>query len=176
MILRILRGEDAAGQCRRLLWRLDNTAVELAMQVLLVSQDPELTQRVVSALPGHLTVTVLNDVIAARQHLAAASAPVDVLVLDGDLQPRGGYALLYDIREQSALGVTQSPPAVILTERAQDRWLARWAGANATETKPTDPFRLARTVLMLHGATPGVHGDKDATAAQLALANQPIDA
>lgn len=145
------------------------------MHVLIVSQDPVLTHRVQSALPSHLTVRVLVDPIAARQQLATDADAVDVLVIDGDLEPRGGYALLYDIREQGELGALQSPPAVILTEREQDRWLARWAGANATETKPSDPFQLARTVLMLNGAAPAPCGDKDATAAQLALAREPYD-
>lgn len=146
------------------------------MHVLIVSQDPVLLQRIQSALPSHLTVVILDDPIVARQRLALDADVVDVLVIDGDLEPRGGYALLYDIREQGGMGARQSPPAVILTERAQDRWLARWAGANATETKPSDPFQLARTVLMLNGAEPAPHGDKDATAAQLALAREPYDA
>jgi len=146
------------------------------MHVLIVSQDPVLVQRVQSALPSHLTLVVLDDPIVARQRLALDAEVVDVLVIDGDLEPRGGYALLYDIREQGEMSAIQSPPAVILTEREQDRWLARWAGANATETKPTDPFQLARTVLMLNGAKPGQYGDKDATAAQLALAREPYDA
>ena len=145
------------------------------MHVLIVSQDPALTQRVISALPGHLSLVILTDPIIVRQQLAPTAKPVDVLVIDGDLQPRGGYALLYDIREQGEVGASQSPPAVILTERDQDRWLARWAGANATETKPSDPFQLARTVLMLNGAEPAKCGDKDATKAQLALARQPFD-
>lgn len=145
------------------------------MHVLIVSQDPVLTQRVQSALPSHLTLAVLTDPILARQHLAREADVVDVLVIDGDLEPRGGYALLYDIREQGAMGAMQSPPAVVLTERDQDRWLARWAGANATETKPSDPFQLARTVLMLNGAKPAPCGDKNATSAQLALAREPYD-
>lgn len=146
------------------------------MHVLIVSQDPVLLQRVQSALPSHLTLVVLDDPIVARQHLALDAEKVDVLVIDGDLEPRGGYALLYAIREQGSMQASQSPPAVILTERDQDRWLARWAGANATETKPSDPFQLARTVLMLNGAEPAPCGDKDATAAQLALAREPYDA
>lgn len=145
------------------------------MHVLIVSQDPVLTQRVQSALPSHLTLAVLTDPILAREHLAREADVVDVLVIDGDLEPRGGYALLYDIREQGTMGAMQSPPAVVLTERDQDRWLARWAGANATETKPSDPFQLARTVLMLNGAKPAACGDKNATSAQLALARKPYD-
>lgn len=145
------------------------------MHVLIVSQDSALIARVTSALPGHVTVTTATDPVAVRPLLARDSEAVDVLVIDGDLQPRGGYAFLYDVREQGALGAAQSPAAVMLTERDQDRWLARWAGANATETKPTDPFQLARTVLMLNGASPAEHGDKTATAAQLALAQDLSD-
>ncbi len=145
------------------------------MQVLIVSQDPALTQRVISALPEHVSLITLTDPIMVRQRLALTEPGIDVLIIDGDLQPRGGYALLYDIREQGALEALQSPPAVVLTERDQDRWLARWAGANATETKPSDPFQLARTVLMLNGAAPALHGDKDAVSAQLALAREPFD-
>lgn len=32
---------------------------------------------------------------------------------------------------------------VILLERRQDRWLARWSGADAWFVKPVDPFELA---------------------------------
>lgn len=128
-----------------------------------------------SALPAHVTVATATDPVAVRPLLAPDADVIDVLIVDGDLQPRGGYAFLYDIREQGGLGAAQSPPALVLTERDQDRWLARWAGANATETKPTDPFTVARTVLMLNGAAPAEHGDKNATAAQLALAQDLSD-
>ena len=35
---------------------------------------------------------------------------------------------------------------VVLLERAQDEWLARWSGADAWFTKPVNPFELADRV------------------------------
>ena len=38
---------------------------------------------------------------------------------------------------------------VVLLERKQDAWLARWSGADAWFVKPFDPFELADRVLEL---------------------------
>jgi len=42
---------------------------------------------------------------------------------------------------------------VILLDRRQDAWLARWAGADAWFVKPVDAFDLADRLLELVGAT-----------------------
>jgi hypothetical protein len=40
---------------------------------------------------------------------------------------------------------------VILLERRQDAWLARWSGADAWFVRPIDPFALVERVLELIG-------------------------
>ena len=45
------------------------------------------------------------------------------------------------------------PPIIFLTARAQDEWLATWAGAAATVSDPIDPIILQETVAdVLRGA------------------------
>ena len=43
---------------------------------------------------------------------------------------------------------------VILLDREQDRWLARWSGADAWFVKPADPFALADRLVELVGPRP----------------------
>ncbi len=43
---------------------------------------------------------------------------------------------------------------VILLDREQDRWLARWSGADAWFVKPVDPFALADQLVALVAARP----------------------
>ncbi len=41
------------------------------------------------------------------------------------------------------------PPIVVLTGRADDRWLADWSRADGVVGHPIDPFALAETVVGL---------------------------
>lgn len=135
------------------------------MRVLVVSEDPTVRLRASSALTLHAGAEVieLSSGEDARGRLRRGEIAPDVLVLDGDLQPRGGFALLYDLREQAALEAAQVPPAIVLLAREQDRFLASWSAADATLPKPVDPFVLARTVGELTGrAVPTVGASEDA--------------
>lgn len=124
------------------------------MRVLVVSEDARERLRATSALhlEDDVEVVEADSGPAARELLAGPD--FDVLVIDGDLYPKGGFALLYSLRAQGELGGTPTPPAVVLASREEDRWLADWAGANAVAMKPVDPFALARTVVALVGAPP----------------------
>jgi DNA-binding NarL/FixJ family response regulator len=67
----------------------------------------------------------------------------DVVVADEIASRAGAFALAKDL-------TGAVPPfdgrIVILLERPQDRWLARWSGADAWFTKPVNPFELADVV------------------------------
>jgi hypothetical protein len=45
--------------------------------------------------------------------------------------------------------IFQAPPALVLTGRPQDAWLATWSRAEAAVPHPLDPLQLAETVIRL---------------------------
>lgn len=118
--------------------------------VLVVVADDTVRARAVSALGlrRDLEVTAVTSIADAADLVADA----DVLVVDGDLRPKGGYSWLYQLREDAELAGTTRPPALVLTDRPDDRFLVAWSGAEADLAKPVDPFRLARTVAELAAA------------------------
>lgn len=144
------------------------------MRVLVVSEDVGERLRAVSSLRLHDVGEVVEVASAeeARDLLLRQDAHFDVLVVDGDLSPRGGFAMLYDLRSRAVLGGTVGTPAIVLAAREQDRWLGAWAGANEVVLKPVDPFGLAQLVAALEGAEAPVHGDRGAAAQQLAAATR----
>ena len=72
-----------------------------------------------------------------------------LLILDAEAKKEGGMSIAQDLRETRD-GV---PPIVFLTARAQDEWLATWAGAAAVVADPIDPIILQETVAdVLRGA------------------------
>lgn len=73
----------------------------------------------------------------------------DVVVADEIASRAGAFALAKDLRGQAEPfpGVI-----VILLDRPQDAWLARWSGADAWFVKPVDPFELADRVVELLGS------------------------
>jgi DNA-binding response OmpR family regulator len=70
----------------------------------------------------------------------------DVIVADEVASRAGGFALALDLRNAEA---PYRGAIIILLERPQDAWLARWSGADAWFVKPVDPFELAERVLEL---------------------------
>lgn len=117
--------------------------------VLVVVAEPHESARVVSALGlrRDLAVTAVASIAEARRHLDTA----DVLVVDGDLRPKGGYSWLYELGGEAELAGGSRPPAVVLTERTTDEFLVAWSKAEAQVPKPVDPFALARAVAELAG-------------------------
>lgn len=142
------------------------------MRVLVVSEDAKERLRAVSALELHMDAEVVEVASAGevRRLLLEAGERFDVLVVDGDLYPRGGFAVLYDLRARAELEGTPPVPSVVLTAREEDRWLAKWSGTNEVLRKPVDPFELARVVAALEGAEVPPYGDTDSAANQVAAA------
>jgi DNA-binding response OmpR family regulator len=146
------------------------------MKVLVVSEDAKERLRAVSALELQADAEVVEAESGdqVRRWLLRDGERFDVLVVDGDLQPRGGYALLYDLRARADLAGDTPIPSVLLLEREQDVWLARWAGANDWLFKPVDPFDLARRVVAAEGAEPPPYGDAGSASKQVAAALREI--
>ncbi len=140
------------------------------MRVLVVSADPAERLRVTSAMDDTFDTVEVDGVDAARRSVESEAGSFDVLVVDGDLQPRGGYAFLYELRGQAELTGRAAIPSVVLASRPSDRWLAGWAGASEMFLKPVDPFEVAATVRALEGAAIPAYGDAGSAAAQVGTA------
>lgn len=141
------------------------------MRVLIVSADPVERLRASSAIDRtDTTVVECDGVDEARALVLGGAEPFDVLVVDGDLQPRGGYAFLYELRAHAALTGWTAPPSIVLAARPSDRWLAGWAGASELFLKPVDPFEVAATVRRLPGTPLPPYGDAGAAREQVGTA------
>ncbi len=115
------------------------------VDVLLVSPDPrsrELTALTVRSIERRLGEE-LRFRAAANGDLGIKAARRDrpqVIVADEIASRAGAFALTKTLRDDRDpfTGVI-----VILLERSQDAWLARWSGADAWFVKPPDPFEVA---------------------------------
>ena len=118
------------------------------MKVLLVSPDP------VSRETMAVTVASLERRAGSRPEFLEARngedgvkiawrERPDVIVADEIASRMGAFALARDLRgaEEGFAGAI-----VILLDRRQDTWLAKWSGADAWFVKPVDPFALAQKV------------------------------
>lgn len=91
----------------------------------------------------------LHYVVAAdgERGLAVARLELpDIVVADEFASRAGAFALAKDLR-----GATEPFVGliVILLERRQDAWLAKWSGADLWFVKPVDAFELADRMLEL---------------------------
>jgi DNA-binding response OmpR family regulator len=115
------------------------------MRVLLVSPDPrsrELMRLAVSGIERRLgeTLEFAEAENGERGRALAWRDAPDAVVADEISSRMGAFALAKDLRG------AQHPytgAIVILLDRKQDAWLARWSGADAWFVKPVDPFELA---------------------------------
>ena len=77
------------------------------------------------------------------QHLDAGN--IDLAILDGEAVPAGGMGIARQMKDE----VFQAPPALVITGRPQDAWLATWSKAEAAVPHPIDPIQLAESVIAL---------------------------
>jgi len=121
------------------------------VKVLLVSPEPEsreLMRLAVASIErrvgGELEFVEAAD---GEQGLRIAFRErPDAVVADEFASRMGAFALAKDLR-----GAEEPYPGaiVIVLERRQDTWLAKWSGADAWFVKPVDPFELADRLLEL---------------------------
>jgi DNA-binding response OmpR family regulator len=121
------------------------------VKVLLVSPDPDsrtLTRLAVAnierRLGERLEFVEASDGEEGRRK-AWRERP-DAVVADVIASRMGAFALARDLR-----GANEPYPGaiIILLERRQDEWLAKWSGADAWFVRPVDPFELADRLLEL---------------------------
>jgi DNA-binding response OmpR family regulator len=70
---------------------------------------------------------------------------VDLFILDGEAVPEGGMGLAHALKDE----IIDCPPIMVIIQRPQDSWLARWSGAEAVISHPIDPFTLGAKVAEL---------------------------
>jgi DNA-binding response OmpR family regulator len=70
----------------------------------------------------------------------------EVIVADEIASRAGAFSLARSLRDDPR---PYGGVIVILLDRPQDAWLARWSGADAWFVKPVDPFELADRLLDL---------------------------
>jgi DNA-binding response OmpR family regulator len=122
-----------------------------AVDVLLVSPDPasrELMALAVRSIERRIG-SPLRFRAAKNGELGIRAALRDrpeIVVADEIASRAGAFALAKALRDDP---VPFTGVIVILLERAHDRWLARWSGADAWFVRPVDPFELADRVLEL---------------------------
>jgi len=141
------------------------------MRVMVVSADQVERLRATSAMDtDEFDIVEFATIDEARPTVVHGAQGYDVLVVDGDLAPRGGYAFLYELRSAWELAGHPPVPSVVLGSRASDRWLADWAGASAMFLKPVDPFEVVAAVRLAASSEVPDYGDKGSAAAQVGSA------
>ena len=86
------------------------------------------------------------DAADLRSVLAAVDAgDVDVLVLDGEARPAGGFGIAKQLKDE----LKDCPPTLVLVARAGDAWLASWALADAVLPLPIDAPAVCEAVVGL---------------------------
>lgn len=124
------------------------------LRVLLYSDDRDVRETVKSALG-----TRPHPDLPPCEYIECATEPVvwqqldagdiDIVILDGEATPVGGMGVARQMKDE----IYQSPPALVLTGRPQDAWLATWSRAEAVVPHPLDPFRLADVFIDLVRST-----------------------
>lgn len=123
------------------------------LRVLVYSDDRDVRAAVISALgarphpdlPRFEYVEVATEPVV-WQHLDGAIGPrIDLAILDGEAVPAGGMGIARQMKDE----IFEAPPALVLTGRPQDAWLATWSRADAALSHPIEPIRLAEAVIGL---------------------------
>jgi DNA-binding response OmpR family regulator len=119
------------------------------VNVLLIAADPKVREtmalcaRGVRRLVGEAAVEFSEAADGVQGMAKAWKELPDVVVVDEITSRAGAFAVARDLK-----GSIPAFPGrvVILLDRPQDAWLARWAGADAWFTKPFNPFELSEVV------------------------------
>jgi CheY-like chemotaxis protein len=119
-----------------------------SLRIAVYSDDKTVREAIIKALgkrvstqhPDHEIVEFATG--PALKAYASGKKKVDLFILDGEAVPEGGMGIARQLKDE----LFNAPPALVITGRAQDAWLAGWSGAEAVVTHPIDPFTLAKTV------------------------------
>jgi DNA-binding response OmpR family regulator len=138
------------------------------VRVMVICEDPGERMRATSALTLVDGIEVVDAASAKEGRKVLREQPAfDVLVVDGDLFPQGGFSFLYEVRAAGELAGEETPPALVMIAREQDRFLTTWSGANDLIIKPVDSFEVLRRVRALTGDTPAQQAPADESGDQV---------
>ncbi|MGH2754558.1 MAG: response regulator [Actinomycetota bacterium] len=112
--------------------------------ILVVSDDPVVQDEVCFGFPSDIEVKAAND---AREAWKVMEDQLpSVAVIEIRTGSAGGFGLARDMSQRKDL---QDIPILMLLERAQDRWLAKTAGACAVLVQPIETGALVTDTLAL---------------------------
>jgi DNA-binding response OmpR family regulator len=109
------------------------------MKVLVVSDDARAIDFVRGSVGSDVGYSVAANGLEAVR-IAAEQDP-DVVIADETTEPYGAFGLARELKT-----LPRPPRVVVILERAQDSWLAKWSGADTWFVRPVDPFLLAEAV------------------------------
>jgi DNA-binding response OmpR family regulator len=108
------------------------------MNVLMVSRSERARAWIRRALDPSWEIDEAANGLEALKR--AQDEGYDLVIADETTEPFGAFGLARELK------ILPYPPAVIvLLERPQDTWLAKWSGADRWLLQPIDPFELIRT-------------------------------
>jgi DNA-binding response OmpR family regulator len=108
------------------------------MNVLVVSRSERARAWMGRALDRAMQIDEAANGIEALKR--ARDVGYDLVIADETTEPFGAFGLARELK------ILPDPPAVIvLLERLQDIWLAKWSGTDRWLTQPIDPFELKKT-------------------------------
>jgi DNA-binding response OmpR family regulator len=108
------------------------------MNVLIVSRSERARAWIRGALDPSWEIDEAANGLEALKR--ARDEGYDLVIADETTEPFGAFGLARELK------ILPYPPAVIvLLERPQDTWLAKWSGADRWLQQPIDPFELNRT-------------------------------
>ena len=120
-------------------------------QVLVYSDDPAFRDALRLAVgrrpaPDLERVEFVDAVSGAEVLAAVDGGGIDVVVVDGEARPTGGFGLAKQLKDE----IEDCPPVLLLVARKDDSWLASWSLADAVLPLPIDaPATQAAVVGLL---------------------------
>jgi CheY-like chemotaxis protein len=126
------------------------------LRILVYSDNPRTREQVQLALGKRV-----HPELPELSYVEVATGPMvirlmdeggfDLAILDGEATPTGGMGIAKQLKDE----ITDCPPILVLTGRADDAWLAKWSRAEAAVPHPIDPIRLGDAVVSLLRAAVG---------------------
>lgn len=109
------------------------------MKILVVSSDARALDLARSSIGSDATYLFAAN--GREALLVTDTEDPDVVIADETTEPYGAFGLSRELKM-----LPSAPRVIVILERAQDTWLARWSGADRWLVRPVDPFELAEAV------------------------------
>lgn len=146
------RSERTRERARSSIGPVTTNAAPSVLNVLVYSNDADTRSQVILSLGRrvHPDLPELEYIEVATEPMVwqrLDAGGVDLVILDGEAAPAGGLGIARQMKNE----IYQAPPALVITGREQDAWLATWSRADAMVSHPIDPIDLAEAVIGLIG-------------------------